>query len=66
MDTLDGRVRIGVGRDAAEIAFSTPFGAMEPTDMEIRIDWADGDPEPAQWIADVISTEAPAPRAGAV
>ncbi|MGX7704637.1 transglutaminase-like domain-containing protein [Methylobacterium sp. Gmos1] len=42
---LDGLVRIGVGRDAAEIAFSTPFGEMKPTDMEIRIERADGAPE---------------------
>ena len=27
---LDGLVRIGVGRDAAEIAFSTPYGNMQP------------------------------------
>ncbi|CAO4174062.1 Transglutaminase-like putative cysteine protease [Methylorubrum aminovorans] len=63
---LDGLVRIGVGRDAAEIAFSTPFGAMEPTGMEIRIDRADGSPEPAQRTVDAISTEAPAPHGGAV
>lgn len=63
---LDGLVRIGVGRDAAEIAFSTPFGAMEPTGMEIRIDRADGGPEPAERTVDAISTEAPAPHAGAV
>ena len=62
---LDGLVRIGVGRDAAEIAFSTPFGAMEPTGMEIRIDRADGGPEPAQRTVDAISTETPAPHAGA-
>ncbi len=42
---LDGLVRIGVGRDAAEIAFSTPFGEMKPTGMEVRIDRADGAPE---------------------
>ena len=63
---LDGLVRIGVGRDAAEIAFSTPFGTMEPTGMEIRIDRADGGPEPAQRTVDAISTETPAPNAGAV
>ena len=63
---LDGLVRIGVGRDAAEIAFSTPFGTMEPTGMEIRIDRADGGPESAQRTVDAISTETPAPNAGAV
>ena len=25
----DGLVRIGIGRDAAEVAFATPFGAIE-------------------------------------
>ncbi|WP_232630675.1 transglutaminase-like domain-containing protein [Methylobacterium sp. Leaf118] len=62
---LDGLVRIGIGRDAAEIAFSTPYGAMKPTGMEIRIDRADGGPEPAERTVDAISTEEPAPHAGA-
>ena len=63
---LDGLVRIGVGRDAAEIAFSTPFGDMQPTNMQIRIDRADGGPEPTERTVDAISTEEPAPNAGAV
>ncbi len=54
---LDGLVRIGIGRDAAEIAFATPFGDMEPTSMEIRIDRADGGPEPSERTVDAISTE---------
>ncbi|WP_336491831.1 transglutaminase-like domain-containing protein [Methylobacterium nigriterrae] len=62
---LDGLVRIGVGRDAAEIAFSTPYGEMEPTNMEIRIERADGGPEPTERTIDAISTEEPAPHAGA-
>ncbi len=56
---LDGLVRIGIGRDAAEIAFSTPYGEMKPTDMQIRIDRADGGPEPVERTVDAISTDAP-------
>lgn len=63
---LDGLVRIGVGRDAAEIAFCTPYGEMTPTGMQIRIDRADGGPEPAERTVDAISTEEPAPHAGAL
>ncbi|SOR29868.1 conserved protein of unknown function, transglutaminase-like domain [Methylorubrum extorquens] len=62
---LDGLVRIGIGRDAAEIAFSTPYGEMQPTSMEIRIDRAGGGPEPMERTVDAISTEEPAPHAGA-
>lgn len=63
---LDGLVRIGVGRDAAEIAFCTPYGDMEPTGMEIRIARADGGPEPSERTVEAISTEEPTPHAGAV
>ena len=42
---LDGFVRIGVGRDAAEIAFASPFGEMEAGPVKITIDHADGSPE---------------------
>ncbi len=62
---LDGLVRIGVGRDAAEIAFSTPYGLMEPTGMQIRVERADGSPGPAMRTVDAIATEEPAPNAGA-
>ncbi|GJD50738.1 hypothetical protein OPKNFCMD_3483 [Methylobacterium crusticola] len=62
---LDGLVRIGVGRDAAEIAFATPYGEMEPTGMEIRIDRTDGADEAGARTTDAISTEEPAPHAGA-
>ncbi|GJE41905.1 hypothetical protein AEGHOMDF_1075 [Methylobacterium soli] len=62
---LDGLVRIGVGRDAAEIAFSTPYGNMQPTGMQIRINRADGQDGPATRTVDAISTEEPAPHAGA-
>lgn len=63
---LDGLVRIGIGRDAAEIAFCTPYGAMQPTGMEVRIARADGSPEPNIRTVEAISTEEPAPNAGAV
>ena len=63
---LDGLVRIGVGRDAAEIAFCTPYGEMEPTGMEVRIERADGGPEPSERTVDAISTEEPARHAGAM
>lgn len=62
---LDGLVRIGVGRDAAEIAFATPFGHMEAGLINIWIERADGQPEPQPRTTDAISTEEPAPNAGA-
>jgi transglutaminase-like putative cysteine protease len=62
---LDGLVRIGVGRDAAEIAFAMPYGDMEPTGMTIWIERAHNAGEPAQRTRDALSTEEPAPNAGA-
>ena len=35
---LDGLVRIGIGRDASEVAFTTINGGVEPTVMEVRIE----------------------------
>jgi transglutaminase-like putative cysteine protease len=35
---LDGLVRIGVGRDAAEVSFATVFGEIEPTSMAVRME----------------------------
>ena len=57
---LDGLVRIGVGRDAAEIAFSTPYGEMEATGMDITIEHDDGTAETGGRTADAISTDEPA------
>ena len=34
---LDGLVRIGLGRDAAEVSFSSFFGKAEPAEMEVSI-----------------------------
>ena len=62
---LDGLVRIGVGRDAAEIAFASPFGKMKAGPVKIMIEHADGSPEMAGRTTDAISTEEPAPNAGA-
>ncbi|TWF47789.1 transglutaminase-like putative cysteine protease [Neorhizobium alkalisoli] len=62
---LDGLVRIGVGRDAAEIAFASPFGQVEFGDVKITIEHADGSPELPGRTTDAISTEEPAPNAGA-
>ena len=62
---LDGLVRIGVGRDAAEIAFASPFGKMKAGPVKIMIEHADGSPEIAGRTTDAISTEEPAPNAGA-
>jgi transglutaminase-like putative cysteine protease len=63
---LDGLVRIGVGRDAAEIAFASPFGEMEAGPVKIMIEHADGSPELPGRTTDAISTEEPAPNAGAM
>ena len=62
---LDGLVRIGVGRDAAEIAFATPFGEVEFGPVSITVGHADGSPEAPGRTVDAISTEEPAPDAGA-
>lgn len=55
---LDGLVRIGVGRDAAEVAFSTSYGSVEPGLVKIWIERADQRPEGAR-TADAISTDGP-------
>jgi transglutaminase-like putative cysteine protease len=43
---LDGLVRIGIGRDAAEVAFATIHGAAEPTGMSVRIEPTPAPTEP--------------------
>jgi hypothetical protein len=35
-------VRIGIGRDAAEVAFATPFGLINPGPIKIWIERSDG------------------------
>ena len=58
-------MRIGVGRDAAEIAFSTPFGNIQPVNQQVRIQRSDGQGSPMPRTVDAISTEIPAAHAGA-
>lgn len=38
---LDGLVRIGLGRDAAEVSFASMYGEAEPTDMQVFMTAAD-------------------------
>ena len=54
---LDGLVRIGIGRDAAEIAFSTPFGNFAATGMQVRIARSDGVVDMGPRTVDAISTD---------
>lgn len=60
---LDGLVRIGIGRDAAEVAFSTQFGKMEPRAMRVWIERTDGRSPDASRTTDAISTDEPMPAA---
>ncbi len=56
---LDGIVRIGVGRDAAEVAFTTVFGKMDSNSPLVWIDYADGKTEALARTTDAISVEEP-------
>lgn len=51
---LDGIIRIGVGRDAAEVSFATIFGAMNPSTMSVHIASADGSAEAAPRTTDAV------------
>jgi transglutaminase-like putative cysteine protease len=62
---LDGLVRIGVGRDAAEVAFATHFGKMEAGPMNVWIEKADGVAPAQARPTDAISTDAPLPAGSA-
>lgn len=62
---LDGLVRIGVGRDAAEIAFSSAFGEVKEGPVVITMERVDGRRAPPYLSTDAISTEEPADHAGA-
>jgi transglutaminase-like putative cysteine protease len=55
--SLDGLVRIGIGRDAAEVAFSTHFGAVEAGPVNVWIERADGISEAGARTVDAISTD---------
>jgi len=60
---LDGLVRIGIGRDAAEIAFATQFGQIDAGPMRVFIERADGAPEPAIRTTEAISISEPGAQA---
>ena len=42
----DGLVRIGIGRDAAEVAFASPFGAFEAAKPKVWITAAAASTDP--------------------
>lgn len=53
---LDGLVRIGAGRDAAELSFATLFGNAEAGSVRVWMDRS-GDPDSSHRTTDAISTE---------
>jgi transglutaminase-like putative cysteine protease len=56
---LDGLVRIGVGRDAAEVAFANFWGGpVEPLDMQVSMVRSDGGVEDATRTTDAVSVAA--------
>jgi transglutaminase-like putative cysteine protease len=59
---LDGLVRIGIGRDAAEVAFSTPFGTFQPKMMEVHIAQSGNPSDVGPRTVDAISIEETAAR----
>ncbi len=58
---LDGLVRIGVGRDAAEVAFATPLGDVEFGPIRIWIEKGEGGAVGAERTTDAISNTEAAP-----
>jgi transglutaminase-like putative cysteine protease len=60
---LDGLVRIGIGRDAAEVAFTTRFGSVEDGPIRIWIDAVDSKAAADLRTTDAISTDGIALRA---
>jgi transglutaminase-like putative cysteine protease len=53
MAALDGMVRIGCGRDAADTAFATIYGAVNPLPIEV---WSNADGNTAEeWTTDAVS-----------
>lgn len=53
---IDGLVRIGVGRDAADVAFATISGEAEPTGMSVEVVRLDGEDAAAEHTVQAIST----------
>ncbi|MET3927932.1 transglutaminase family protein [Devosia sp. 2618] len=54
MAALDGMVRIGCGRDAADTAFATIYGAVNPLPIRVWSDALDGDIR-QEWTTDAVS-----------
>lgn len=61
---LAGLIRIGVGRDAAEIAFASPFGELKFGPVNITIERTSAPELILDRTIDPISTEEPALEAG--
>ncbi|SFZ86487.1 Transglutaminase-like enzyme, putative cysteine protease [Devosia enhydra] len=55
LSPVDGLVRIGVGRDAADTAFSTFFGAITPGPLSVSITPAGPADETRPWTTDAVS-----------
>jgi transglutaminase-like putative cysteine protease len=55
---LDGLVRIGVGRDAAEVSFASINGSAEPTAMDVHITPSDPENQSDRRTTDAISIAA--------
>ena len=62
---LDGLVRIGLGRDAAEVAFATPFGLIQPGPVKVTVERTDGMADGPR-TTQAISMEETAPHGGAI
>ncbi len=55
---LDGIVRIGIGRDAADTAFATFYGQVESAPKRVWIEPLDGSDETAEWTTEAVSIAA--------
>ena len=53
---LDGLIRIGIGRDAAEVSFASMYGAAEPDSMRVFVTAADPAAPSRERTVDAIST----------
>lgn len=54
MAALDGMVRIGVGRDAADTAFATIYGQVNPLPIKVWSEAVNGD-KAEEWTTDAVS-----------
>jgi transglutaminase-like putative cysteine protease len=55
---LDGIVRIGIGRDAADTAFATFYGQVESTPKTVWIEPIEGGDPTAEWTTEAVSVAA--------